>query len=758
MGRLLEVIGQALNKMSDELTAEALKSMRSDHQQALLDAVMVIRENRLEIESRFRRNFTDVFERRLFALKEGRSAPDAPAELELVSDDVMRDKLSVDRLIGKARKRLDPDEVLGIRARLGALLERDWFDESQHPASPEAVFEALKGALAELSPRPEVKGALLDAFEPHVSSNLNAIYVVVNERLRSHHVLPKIRPQVQNMGSGNRRAPGESADSPSAHPVPLGAGAPVGAAGHAGHMAQGGHSAPGFGGAPLAAGHAFGGPGPAGAPGGSAQDHAAFGSVDQMAALQIAMAQASKGQPGGRMHVARMLSDPTVFGVADIPVAPVEPPLVASLTQLQRGPMALDAATLLPEIVQKVREQGSPLDQITVEIVSMVFDYIYTDRRLPDSIKQQLLRLQVVAVKAALLDRSFFARRQHPMRRLIDRISDLGADPDADLSPGSPLIEGLAAAVDRIIAEFDADLAVFDEAFAAIEALAERETERRAAHLEAIAREAAQQEAFTLAQEQARIELGQRLDKDSPAFMREFLYRWWTQAMARLRTGHTDELAASGAWQAALRSAEYLIWSVAPKQSEDVARLATLLPKLIRALNQGLELVDIPEDERGRFFDELLRAHATEIEAAKKRFQNAEAARIPVSVKLQADGTVKFASSGAQRSLADESPTLSAADTLLQSLRRGQHIELDGDDGPHAYKLAWISPARKLFILTRHPDQALTFQGGEFALLLQRDAARIIDEDSAVDRAIDSVTSDASPSATAATRQPSLQS
>jgi hypothetical protein len=759
--RMGEVVADALNKMSDELTAEALRSLRSDQQQALLDAVMLVRENRTEIETRFRRSFGDIFERRLYALDrpsatDGATAAadaDADAPLQLVSDDVIRDQMSVDRLIGRTKSRLDPDEVLGIRARLGALLDREWFDEGKHPVSPEAVFEALKNALAELSPRTDVKVALLDAFEPHVSQNLNGLYAAVNERLRSNHVLPKIRPQVQTFPSTRR--PGESA----AHgPDAAGAGPQHGGAHPYGAQNRGGSSSHGGGtdGTPTRGGASRTGtsPGPGGAQweedgAAAAVDGYGYGAiVDPMEALQAAMVDATAGRPAGRKHVARMLSNPAMFGVADIPVAPVQRPLVASLTAIQRDPEQIGVAGMLPAIVERVREQGSPLDQITVEIVSMVFDYIYSDRRLPDSIKQQLLRLQVVAVKAALLDRSFFARRQHPMRRLIDRISDVGADPDADLGRGSPMTEGLARVVDRIVAEFDADLSIFERCLEEIEALARDESERRAASLEAVAREAAMRETLAIAQDEARTELGRRLDKDTPPFLREFLHRWWTQVLARQRADHEGE-AAVQAWEAATRVADYLVWSVAPKQSDEIVRLATVLPNLIRGVKDGLARVEIPDAERTAFFDELLRAHTLEIAAAKRRSQSAAAPAPaaapgaasssggPVSVRMQPDGTVRFEPRTEE---AEGAPTVSASDQVLSAMRRGQRIEIEEEAGARVFKLAWISPARKLFILTRQPEESLTLQGAEFAFMLQRGQARIAPDDSTFDRAIGSVT------------------
>jgi hypothetical protein len=745
--RLTDMVAQALNRMSDELSAEASRSIRSDQQQALLDAVMLVREHRMEIEGRFRRSFADIFERRLFAMNAAASTGGgpSPSELTLVSDAAISDKLNVDRLIGRARSRLDPDEVLGIRARLGALLEREWFEETQHPVSPEAIFEALRSALAELSPRPEVKAVLLDAFEQHVSQNLNDIYASVNERLRAHHVLPRIKPQVQTIGGGARRA-GEApgAAAPAGAPLP-GATAAEGpwVAGPFGVVQPGG----------AAAGPAVGaGPGrvAAGAAAEWVDGAAAAAAVDgyaaiedPLAALNQAMADASAGRPAGRMHVARMLRNPAMFGVADIPVSPVQRPLVASLTALQRDAGPIDAAAVLPAVVERVREQGSPLDQITVEIVSMVFDYIYADRRLPDAIKQQLLRLQVVAVKAALLDRSFFARRQHPMRRLIDRISDVGADPDADLAPGAPLIEGLRGVVDRILEEFDADLSLFDEALDAIERFAREEGERRAARLDAVAQEAAAREAFAIARESARAELGRRLDKDSSPFVREFLNRWWTQVLSRLRTSRDGE-AAEQAWETGLRTAEYLIWSVAPKRTEEISRLATVLPGLIRGLREGLELVEIEAGEHAAFFDELLRVHTREIAAAKKRAASNAPPTVPaappVAVAMQPDGTIRFEP---KADAAEASPAPTASDEVLSSLRRGQRVEMLGDEGPRVFKLAWISPARKLFILTRYPDESLTMQGPELAFLFQRQQARVAPEDSTLDRAIGAVTGDA---------------
>ena len=787
--KLSAVITKALEKMADELTVEALKATRSDRQRALLDAVMLVREQRKSLEQNFRRYFGDIFERRLFASPDSEAAPKPSVSLDdlaLVSDEVISDKIDVDRLIQRARSRLDPNEVLGIRARLGALLERDWFEEANHPASPEAIYEALRIAVNELAPSPDVRNALLAAFEPHVSSSLNSVYSSLNVALVANHVLPKIRPRVgrpssESRGHGAPHAPGwgQQAGGPDQ--------ARGGAAGVAG---------------------SFGGSAGATASSSALMELGQPGSITMsasgMAALQQALMRASLGTAEGRGDAARMLSDPGMFGMADLPVDPVKPPLVESLTQFQRevgsderyrtmaaagdeqgdggdSVGALMVMELLPLLLQKVKENGTPLDQMTVELVSVVFDYIYADKTLSEPVKHQLLRLQVVAVKAALLDRSFFARRQHPMRQLIDRITQLAADPDADLGVEAPLVKGLAKVIDQVIAEFSTDLSSFLTAIDRIDELHQHEIGRRSAEIATQLKAAEREEAYSIALEEARGEVAVRLDHETPTFIREFLLRWWTPVIARSRVesaaaasaaSASDPAAAApgaagavtggaakgeaeskrdatkgpaeakknpeAADQKALRVAEFLIWSVAPKHPEEISRLAALLPKLIRALSEGARAVEVPPEERTGFMQELLEAHAKVIEAAKQ-WQSGQPDPRPMTVRLRSDGSVRFARNRRERR--GEAQTISVGDTALSAFERGDRIELIGDNGVASiYKLAWISPARKLFILSRYPKETLTFSATDFAALVSCAKARIVESTATVDNAIGELT------------------
>jgi hypothetical protein len=730
MVRLNKLVNDALSSMGEELTTVALSTTKREEQQALLEAVSLVKQHKTEIEERFHRSFADIFERRLFNKSEADEVDANPTELSLVGDDVMRDKIAVDKLVHRAKAKLDPDEVLGVRARLAALLEREWFDESKHPAAPEAIFEALKSAIGHITTQATVKAALLDAFEPHITANLNAVYMNVNTRLVSNRILPKIKPRV--VGAANTR-PKAIGDAEILDALDRnGAQSPYGAdmVGPDGFMPQ--------------------------------------GSVDQatlMSLYQQMSAQLVQGAPSAKMSAARMLSDPMIFGVADLPVPSAHPPLLEALSSLQMGMSSQGGQTMLVEdlvssVNAQARDKGSPLDQLTVEIVSLVFDYIYADKRVNDVVKQQLLRLQVVAIKAALIDRSFFARRQHPMRKLVDRISEIGSDPDADLSPDGELYGQVAHIIDGILTEFVDDFGVFEQALESLEEAANAEQARRAENIAELTREAEAKETLQLAEDQSKADLQQRLVAHHPSFMREFLLRWWAPVMASCKIS----LGAVGSdfdrqYEAALRTAEWLIWSVEPKVPNDVPKLAALLPKLINALIRGLQRVEVPDEEREEFFNQLLKKHTEAINNAKDmppqklsgavdkglgKFGRSEPSldsqpKSVSTVLMQEDGTLKFSPSPS--SLRDAgAATVNSTDEHLKGFKKGLLVDFKEFDGSFKrVKLSWISPARTLFVFSSYPGSSRALTANELAALLDSNRAIVVDDAAPMDRAMDAL-------------------
>ena len=708
--KLSAALTDAVKSISENLASAATKSTEPKEQELLLEAVAVVRAQQVEIEKRFRKSFNAVFERRLFAGKDDGKANAGPAEIDmsqlsLVSEDDVNSRLEVEKIVHRSKARLNPDEVLGMRARLGALLDREWFEEDQQPGSAQDVLESLKTTLAELSPSPAVATALLEAFEPYMTSNLNAAYNTVNQRLLANHILPKIRQQVQRSHSKALRPDGKSVDGSN----------DVGA--------QGGASA-------------------------NSSFADTLGSMFMTPqAFEGLMDGLARGMPMARQQATRMLTDESTFGVLDLPLPAVSEPLLDAIRHIQLLSMGAPAVgrAQLGDLKEQVQDKGSALDKLTVDIVELVFDYVYSDHRLADPIKQQLLRLQVVAIKAALLDRSFFAKRQHPLRQVLDQITELGCDPDVDPSPESQLAVSVTAIVSKIVTEFDSDLAIFDQALHELDAVVDQEESRRTEWLALKTAESEREEQRVVALDEYRRELAQRVDNTVPEFLREFLFRWWGPVLAQIRIQETpafDE--AKG-----LNLAEMLLWSVSQKTAEEVPKLASLLPQLITGVIKGLGTVDCPASEREAFFNDLLKIHTKAIDSAKQVALTPRAITFAIdptaavtkrAITMSQTGQVTFTPDAqSPDNAAQHAPTLCLKDAGIEVMFRGARLDIVEESGDvQRYKLAWISPSKKLYLLSRYPHEPLSLSRNDFASWIESGKARLASDDSIVGKAIDS--------------------
>ncbi len=713
MSKLGAALNDAMEKVSESLADAAIESKDNTQQAMLLEAAGVVRANQIEIEKRFKRSFNDTFEKRLFA-KPGQETESAATEFDaanmsLVTDDDINSKLAIDKLVSKSRSRISDDEMLGMRARLGALLDREWFEDGKQPASPADVLNALKNSLAELSPSPSIAAALLEAFEPYLTSNLNDVYLRVNQRLVANRILPKIRPVVQRSTTQTRSAREQASDQ--AH-------AAIDSAGQS------------------AAGHY-----PAGQAGGQ---HAMAGLMDPMfmsaQAFEGLLENLSRGVPSARQQAVRMLTDEQSFGFMDLPMPQVPQALLDAVNQIQIVASQEPAVgrQQLSGLKEQVDEKGSSLDKLTVDIVELVFDYIYSDHRLADPIKQQLLRLQVVAVKAALLDRSFFAKRQHPMRQVLDEITELGCDPDVDPSPDSALIKAVDEIVSDIVKNFDSDLAIFAHSLERLSVVADQEEERRREWLSHKTEQTEKDELRVLALDEFRLELSARVDSATPEFLREFLYRWWCLAMVSARFDG-DAIFNE---ESALNLAETLLWSVTTKSGHEVPKLASLLPKLISGIMKGLNAVQCPQEEREAFFNELLKVHTKVIDATKQARTSTHRQVLAANpnshgVVMRADGKIGFNPPPGRDDQAYMAQTVCLHDATIESLFKGMRLDITEESGDvNRYKLAWISPSMKLFLLSRYPHEPLSVSRNDLALWLESGRARPVDEDNIVGKAL----------------------
>lgn len=713
--KLSRIVAEALDKVENDLFAAAEASTSRAEQQLLFETMTQVKKHRAEIASSFDHHFIEIFERRIASrrLSKAKTQELKLEELKLVDDSAMEEELVVNDLARKTRNRVDQDEMFGIRARLGHLLATDELEDSGNPLSPEAVFEALRLSCAKIPGDFAVKRSLLNAFQPYVAAGITTVYADVNKNLIAHHVLPRINFHVKrarDVGVAGRAGDPGTATSQALNLSQLLGGAQ-------------GAAAAGMGASQLMnLGQLLGAAGVPVPP--------AALSASQQLDLSTLLAGVMSGPPTGRQAMARVLAAPAQFAFEGALETPATPELIGSLTRLQGnagfGPTAgANPLDFLGAIDQQVRSQSHPLDQLTIELVTMVFDYILDDRAIAETVKAELARLQIVAIKAALLDRTFFARRAHPMRRLLDQVAAAAADPEVATDEQSKFLSGLHGIVDYLVHEFTDDLSVFTLAQETLEKLIQEDSQRRESEIAPTTAELARKEEAEIAHHTALAEIKRRVTRRTPGFVREFLYHWWTKTLvdAYMKSREGDD-----SWTHRLGVVDALVWSVAPLKTGEIQQLASMLPTLMKSLLRGMNAIEMAPEARHAFFNQLMQAHTTTINAAKAQAKaqhgGAEpAAPAPVAApepELPADDPV---TGPVTNSGLDDDYWVHTA----LALERGAVVEFAEGATAVRSKLSWVSPKQTILLFTASGSAARQLAPTVLAGLLRDGKAQILE-------------------------------
>lgn len=174
----------------------------------------------------------------------------------------------------------------------------------------------------------------------------------------------------------------------------------------------------------------------------------------------------------------------------------------------------------------------SDVDTAVADLVDMIFDYVVDSQAdLPKERQVPLGTLRIPYYRVALLDRQLFIKREHPARRLLERLPTYGIPNDA-ASPEEVPQMSLIALVQKIHREFDGSMEVFERLFKELDRtqrtvdsrlrMAERRVVQHAEGRERLAH--AWQESVTLVRNLL-------AEHSPPRLIRDMLERPWAQYM-----------------------------------------------------------------------------------------------------------------------------------------------------------------------------------------------------------------------------------
>ena len=407
-------------------------------------------------------------------------------------------------------------------------------------------------------------------------------------------------------------------------------------------------------------------------------------------------------------------------------IAGVDRKLFASLTDLQQqsgqgghadqgggfGPAA-PARTVLREVVPGYSSgEISVLDATTTELVAMLFDFVLARTELRDEIKVLLGRLQIPMLKASMVDRGFFSRKNHPGRQLLNRLADVGLGWSPADGLQDPLYLKIRDVVDHINRDFVDDLGIFMKALVDLEQfIAEQEQDARPI-IEAETAEAVEADRHIAAVKGAKDTVDARIGTHAlPEQVKEFIEVAW---QPHLQDALLERGKDSPEFSKAVDALDELIWSVSPKdQPTERAQLSQRVPSLVRRLREGLK--SLSDETIAPFFDKLFEVHSGLLRGATPEYEE------PVVLPEASNDTA-----------------FDPFRELVKNIERNQWIEMSDEKGALTYaKLAWISPQGTTYLFTtRLGRKAASLSPDELADWFRTDKARMIESEPIVDRAL----------------------
>jgi hypothetical protein len=570
--RLLEGMFENLD---DALYELADKADNNRLQTSYFDAMRNIRKGREQIEARFNGRILECYDH--FWKQGPGTGPWAGTQQEqnadtfsLVDEGDLEEALAVGNMISRGENRYYK-EIYALNQRFSHLLGGMEVDEKSNPLAPAFFCNAFNSAAQGVELEITVKLVVYKQFERRVVDELGNLYRDLNEHLARGGILPALVRKV-------RRSPRQA-------PLP----------------------APGKGNLQDARDTAEGGYGYA-AEGDDLQAEL-FATLQQLlgqrrvAAPPPAVQSRAQLPVADRTEIIAALSALQQNGVMTLPqaaaVGQTEADVRASLIQVMQSGMGSDAA-------KKISQN----DEDAIDVISMLFEFILEDRNLPDAMKALLGRLQIPMLKVAILDKSFFSKKQHPARRLLNSLAHAGIG----WSEGRGRAEGglyakMEYIVESVISGFENELGLFDQLSAELARFMEEEdkgskiTEQRAAQV------TQGKEQLQMARRRVFQEINERLfgHDEIPDVAVALLKEGWKDVLLLIYLRKSEE---SPEWRNALHLMDRLIWSVQPKEERaQRQQLLKEMPILLKGLRNGLSDISYDQHKMAQLFQALHDCH-----------------------------------------------------------------------------------------------------------------------------------------------------
>jgi hypothetical protein len=691
LGYLQNTLSKVLGKADDWLFDLAQKDGAVSGSPPL-DAMRVLRQSRSAFESAFIRHFEADFE----SLQQRMAAAGKAAQvLSLVDDEQLEAQLASEVLC-EAITRAHGPALEAVEKRFASMVGVIELQQGQNPLAAVSLAEGLQKAQGEVAIPDNVRVVLFKIYERELVASLGELLTELNARMKNSGILPELgNPKPNEVEGVNPPAYQSTAQAAAAHPHQAPAGgqriesvvaddrATFDALCNLLHSWRPQHGQPAF-------------------PGGQAM--APDGSPRRPLALNEMLSVLSLLQPAVPQAVHEAM------GNAE-----------ASLSQLMKSEMMQSASRIgvSPDHIAMSTEHEDAVD-----LVGMLFDVLFDERDFEAQSRTLISRLVVPYVKAAVMDRRMFQYKTHPARRLLNSLSEAVEGNKGEGPQERELLHKAEETVDRLVAEFNEDIAIFETLEQELRSFLEQHNRR----IELAERRATESQRGQERLEQARAlaanELATRVEgKDLPLPVHDFLSRSWSHhlSMIALREGPD-----SANWNSALAVADTLI-DLLPREGKPTRSANSALQNL----REPIESVLASSGITGESAHETIRAMVSSIEALAAATP-AEKPKIIAQPAVEARPALAIVSDKEKLDYAEEDVE------VLRTLQIGVWLDLAGEDGKlHPAKLSWVSPiSSRLMFVNRRGVRILVASLEELAAMKKLGTLVLREQDQVFDQVL----------------------
>ncbi len=715
--RLSGIVMDVLEKADDTLFDFVQRADGTLGQQEYFDGMRELRRQRPVLERRFQDHIAEAFsalERRTPMLINFEQAKREEAELSLLSEEQLEEQLGTGQVASALTRQVAP-MLQQITHRMGVLAQVPELADNANPIGPAHLAQAFRMGLQSCEMSIRARVLLLKLYERELARASASFYGDINRMLLDAGIAPQIRPTYTRV-AGASVPPPASASPPSSD-----AAAPSYPATEDVRHARAPERPPET---PVEA--------------------SIFNSLHDLLSNYRRSEVSRSGYSaeafqqlmggGGETADLREINADEMMSVLTM----YQNEMPDSLADAVADPNASITQYLKQEVLKGAEKMGlgdksriKAADEDAIDLVGMLFDVMLDERDFSTSSRKAMGRLIMPFVKVAMLDRRMFLQKTHPARKLLNSLAEASEGNAGETPHERELMSRVDRTIDRLIAEFNEDVAIFEALEQEFRDFIEQHHKRVALAERRTAEAQRGKERLEHARSQALDELRAVLNRypELPAPIEAFLRRYWAHhlTLCALREEGGDRT-------------KYATAVAAGESLAALGMLSAPAPMRLRhleAMRPNLEPVLVSAGCVGSAAEDVMASLAKALQTGAQAPEDVSAAIVALARNAPSvDAAVAEVATPevAEEAAAAEPLEFDEADIeKIRKLEIGRWIQFTEADGTvQPAKLSWLSPIsnRMLFVNRRgmrycvaSPEELAAMMGQGKVSLRQNDTA-----------------------------------